>query len=69
MQDPNEELCSGKTGKTGLQIDVYWRKFYESKLHLFILRKTLKALIEVFVSCTYWGPSIEIFDCTSPKSQ
>ena len=61
-------LCSGKTGKTSLQVDVYRRKFYESKFHLLVLRKTLKALNEVFISCTQWGPSTEMFDCTSPKS-
>ena len=30
-------LCSGKTDKTSLQVDVYRRKFYESKFHLLYL--------------------------------
>ena len=41
----NEALCAlGKTGRTGLQIDIF-RRFCESKfLHIFISRKALKSL-------------------------
>ena len=42
----NEALCAlGKTGRTGLQIDIF-RRFYESQfLHLLIPRETLTLLM------------------------
>ena len=43
----NEALCAlGKTGRTGLQIDLFRRRFYESQfLHLLIPRETLMSLM------------------------
>ena len=42
----NEALCAlGKTGRTGLQIDLFRRRFYESQfLHRLISRETLTSL-------------------------
>ena len=42
----NEALCAlGRTGRTGLQVDIF-RRFYEPKfLHLLISRKALKSLM------------------------
>ena len=42
----NEALCAlGKTGRTGLQIDHFKRRFYESQfLHLLKPRETLTSL-------------------------
>ena len=46
MKTRNEALCAlGKTGRTGLQIDLFRRRFYESQfLHLLIPRETLTSL-------------------------
>ena len=49
VQDENQEwgtLCSGeKTGRTGLQIDLFKKRLYESQiLHLLIPRETLTSL-------------------------
>ena len=46
MKIKNEVVCAlGKTGKTGLQIDLF-KRFYESQfLHLLIPRKTLTSLM------------------------
>ena len=46
MKIRNEALCAlGKTGRTGLQIDLFRRRFYESQfLHLLIPRETLTSL-------------------------
>ena len=50
FQDWDQEwntLCSGKTGRTGIQIDLFRRKCYEiNVLHLPILRKALESLTE-----------------------
>ena len=50
IQDWDQEgntLCSGKTGRTGIQIDLFRRKCYEiNVLHLSILRKALESLTE-----------------------
>ena len=50
VQDWDQEgntLCSGKTGRTGIQIDLFRRKCYEiNVLHLSILRKALESLTE-----------------------
>ena len=53
MELRNEALCApGKTGRTRLQIDIFWRKFYEPNfLHLLIPRKALKSLMETSVPC------------------
>ena len=47
MEIKNEALCAlGKTGGTGLQIDLFRRRFYEFQfLHLLIPRKTLASLM------------------------
>ena len=47
MKIGNEVLCAlGKTGRTGLQIDLFRRRFYESQfLHLLIPRETLTSLM------------------------
>ena len=48
-------LCCGKTGRTGLQIAVFRRKFYEPQfLHLLILRKTLKPLTKMSIPGLPW---------------
>ena len=46
MKIRSESLCAlGKTGRTGLQIDLFRRRFYESQfLHLLISRETLTSL-------------------------
>ena len=46
MKIRNEALCAlGKTGRTGLQIDLFRRRFYESQfLHRLISRETLTSL-------------------------
>ena len=47
VEPGNEALCSGKTG---LQIDIFRRKFYEpNSLHISIFRKALKSLTKIFV--------------------
>ena len=47
MEIRNEAFCAlGKTGRTGLQIDTFRRRFFEPKfLHLLISRKALKWLM------------------------
>ena len=47
MKVRNEALCAlGKTGGTGLQIDLFRRRFYEFQfLHLLIPRETLTSLM------------------------
>ena len=46
MKITNEALCAlGKTGRTGLQIDLSRRRFYKFQfLHLLIPRETLMSL-------------------------
>jgi len=46
----NEALCAlGKTGRTGLQIDIFRKRFYEPKFsHVLLSRKAVKSLT---VSC------------------
>ena len=46
MKIRNEALCAlRKTGRTGLQIDLFRKRFYESQfLHLLIPRETLTPL-------------------------
>ena len=47
MEIRSEAFCVlGKTGRTGLQIDLFRRRFYESQfLHLLIPRETLTSLM------------------------
>ena len=47
MKIRNEALCAlGKTGRTGLQIDLSRRRFYKFQfLHLLIPRETLMSLM------------------------
>ena len=60
MEIRNEALCAlGKKNRTGLQIYIFRRRFYESNfLHLLISRKALKSLLaatfsqNVLTACT-----------------
>ena len=53
MEIRNEALCAlGKTGRTGLQTDIFKRRFYEPTfLHLLLSRKVLKSLMEASAPC------------------
>ena len=62
METKNKTLCAlGKTktkqNKTGLQIDIFSKDFYESKfLHLLILRETLMSRINAWTWFSWLAP-------------
>lgn len=59
VENSNEALCAlGKMGRTGLQIGIFRRNFYEPNfLYLLMPRKALKPLTETSAPCDWQQPS------------